>query len=247
MRKNIKEKWPEYFINFTLLMIGASIAFYSVQWAFEKETDRINKAAKEETERIFEDREDSFKRSFYAIMLENSDVIVSSKQMRKIIKKGDFPAKRFSAQISQSVMNNPALYKYSGNEYIMTLSTFLKKLHSTNLMLDHYYDIFIEDKMLNPYDKEKLLSTLNDLLYFTLLNQFQSQVYVWCYGTDKVYVPQNQDQIVKYLTEKESHSIEELERAQKIASNNKEYYSKFCKERMDEFWEDYKNRQLEGD
>jgi hypothetical protein len=177
------------------VLLGSSIAIVGVYWAFQSESDRI-----------FQDQLDVFKRGFLAIPEEAEGNQALIKSIRINITTAAVDFRHISTGISESIVTNPLLYKYAGQEYVYSLSIYIDKAKSANRLLDDTREQLSEHKSISESNVTRVQLHLDDLLYYLYILQYQSQYYIYLYGDEGQLRPGNQQQIMKWLLKEENIS-----------------------------------------
>ena len=209
------KNWPSITINFFLVLLGSSIAIVGIYWAFRNESNRI-----------FYNQLEIFKRSFPAVIYElagNQSLIKSLKPTISISGAG---VRRIYTDVTENLLTNPLLYKYVGQEYLYAINIYLQTARETNLILDQILDAFKQGKNISDHSITVIHQKLDDLLYSLYILQYQSQYYVFSYGDEDQLRPGNQKQIMKWILKKEDISSDgirqKLDELVNISSDDKE-------------------------
>lgn len=209
------QNWPNLTINFLLVLLGASIAIVGISWAFQNESNRI-----------FYNQLEIFKRSFPAVTEETAGNQSLIKSLKETISTSGAGVKRISTDISENLLTNPMLYKYVGQEYLYAIGIYLQRARETNRMLDQISDAFKQDKNISDHSITAIHQKLDDLLYYLYILQYQSQYYVYLYGDEGQLRPGNQKQIMRWLLKEEDISsdgiIQKLDELVNISREDKE-------------------------
>ena len=222
-KKHLIENWPALVVTLFLVLLGATITIIGVYWAFQSESDRI-----------FHNQLDIFKRNFPAITEETAANQALIKRLKKNINVSIFELKHMSTVISGNLIRNPFLYKYAGQEYLYALDIYLNKTRETNLMLDYLLEDFKTDGKISESNIKRININLDDLLYYTYILQYQSQFYVYLYGDVGQLRPGNQEQIMKWILKKEKITVDELrQKLEELSNLSREQKEKLFKSTMD--------------
>lgn len=230
-RNDVIKSWPNLFINFVFVLIGAGIAILGVYWAFQKESDRN-----------FYTELDIFKRSFNAIIEETAANQALVKDLKNRISQTKFNIKHIPSDVSESLIQNPLVYKFAGQEYLYALSIYLEKLRTANRILDHLYDDYKLDGKITNNNIERIYEHLDSLLYYTYILQYQSQFYVYLYGDEGQLKPGNQEQIMRWILKEEKISSSEIkQKIQELSDLDRESKKKLYKGTKN-IWEEVQNK-----
>ena len=230
-RDYIIDKWPNLITNFAFILAGAGISILGISWAFQKESDRI-----------FHNQLDVFKRSFNAVIEETAANQALVKGLKKKINQTTFNVRHVPVDISENLIKNPLIYKFAGEEYLLALSIYLEKVRTTNRILDHLYDDYKIDGKITDKNIERIYKYLDDLLYYTYILQYQSQFYVYLYGHEGQLKPGNQDQIMKWILKEEKISADEIkQKLQNLVDLDKGEKEKLFKG-TSRVWEEVRNK-----
>jgi len=230
-RNYVNESWPNLFINFVFILVGAGIAILGIYWAFQKETDRN-----------FYTQLNIFKRSFNAVIEETAANQALVKGLKKKINQTKFDIRHIPADVSESLIKSPLIYKFAGQEYLYALSIYLEKVRTTNQILDHLYDDFKLDGKISDKNIGRIHKHLDDLLYYIYILQYQSQFYVYLYGDEGQLRPGNQDQIMKWILKEEKLSTSEIkQKIQDLADLDKKKKKELYKGTL-RIWEEVRKK-----
>lgn len=217
------QNWPNLTINFLLVLLGASIAIVGVYWAFKNESNRI-----------FYNQLEIFKRSFPAVIEETARNQTLIKSLKKTISTSGAGVKRISTNISKNLLTNPMLYKYAGQEYLYSIGIYLQRAGETNRILDQISDGFKQDKNISNHSITDILQKLDDLLYYLYILQYQSQYYIYLYGDEGQLRPGNQKQIMRWLLKEEDISSDGIiQKLNELVNISREDKEKFLKSTLD--------------
>ncbi len=106
--------------------------------------------------RNFHTQLDIFKRSFNAVIGETAANQALVKGLKGKISQTKFDIRHIPTDVSESLIQNPLLYKFAGQEYLYVLDIYLAKLRTTNRMLDHLYDDYKHDGRISDKNVEKI-------------------------------------------------------------------------------------------
>lgn len=196
-----KDSWPNLLFNFIFVLVGAGIAIWGVSWAVQKDS-----------ERSFNTQLDIFKRYFNSIVYETGVNQASLKLLKKTINQNTFSLILISADVSESLIMNPLINKFAGEEYLLALSLYLTKVGGVNRTLELLYYNFKQDRKIKDENIDLINMHLDDLLYYTNILQYQSQYYVSLYGDEGRFRPGNQEQILKWISKEENLSASDIEK-----------------------------------
>lgn len=200
-KENVINTWPNITINFIFVLVGAGIAIIGVSWAFQKESDRI-----------FYNQLDVFKRSFNAVIEETAANQALVKDLKRKINQTKFNIRHVPVDVTENVIKDSLIYKFAGQEYLYALSIYLEKVRTTNRLLDHLYEDYKIDGKITDKNIQRIYKHLDGLLYYTYILQYQSQFYVYLYGDEGQLKPGNQDQIMRWILKEEKISTDEIKR-----------------------------------
>jgi len=195
----MKDSWPSVVIVFLSVLIAAVIAVGGIGWSFQKETDRA-----------FNMQVDIFKRYFAAVISETAENQAVINKLKREISTTHFNVQLLSNEIAGSLITNPMLYKYTGNEYLYSLRTYLATIKIANRMLNLVFDDFRSDETIMDKNIRNLNKRLDECSYYLYILQYQTQMYIHCYDVKHGPKPGNYDQIMNWLKQKEKITIEEL-------------------------------------
>lgn len=219
--------WPNIAINLIFVLVGAGIAILGISLAFQKESDRI-----------FYNQLDVFKRSFNAVIEETAANQALIKSLKGKINQTKFNIRHVPVDVSENLIKNPLIYKFTGDEYLYALSIYLEKVRTTNRMLDHLYDDYKIDGKITDNNIDLLYKYLDNLLYYTYILQYQSQFYAYLYGEEGRLKPGNQDQIMKWIFKEENISANGIkQKLQELTDLNKNQKNKLYKGTL-QIWEE---------
>ena len=230
-RDHLIDSWPNITFNFIFVLVGAGIAILGVSWAFQKESDRF-----------FYNQLDVFKRSFNAVIEETAANQALVKGLKSKINQTKFNIRHVPVDVSENLIKNPFIYKFTGHEYLYALSIYLEKVRTTNRMLDHLYDDYKIDGKISDKNIDRLHKYLDNLLYYTYILQYQSQFYAYLYGEEGRLKPGNQDQIMKWILKEESISIDGIkQKIQELSDLNDDKKNKLFKG-TERIWKEVRNK-----
>lgn len=230
-RDHLIDSWPNLTLNFIFVLVGAGIAILGVSWAFQKESDRI-----------FHNQLDVFKRSFNAVIEETAANQALVKGLRNKINQTKFNIRHVPVDVSENLIKDPLIYKFAGQEYLYALSIYLEKVRTTNRMLDHLYDDYKIDGKITDKNIDRIYEYLDDLLYYTYILQYQSQFYVYLYGDEGQLKPGNQDRIMKWILKEKSISTDGIkQKLQELTDLNKDKKKKLYKGTL-RIWEEVRSK-----
>ena len=170
----IVENWPSIVINVFITVITLAVAFRS----FHLETDRV-----------FQNERQTFKRNFNALLFEtsknygaiNSFTTMLNEQKGERITKMNLS--KLDLDISQAILINSHLYKYAGMEMLMALQSYLVQTKITNRLLDIAYEEFLRQGWISAGMKNDIIGKLQSTKRYILILQLVNQYYIFGYGT----------------------------------------------------------------
>lgn len=196
---HIKANFPSVTITFLNVLLGSAIAIGGVFWAFNKNTERAYKI-----------QVDTFRRSFAAVMSESAENQAIINKLKKEISPTHFNLQVLSDEIAGSLLTNPMLYKFTGNEYLYALRTYLANVKLVNKMLNFVFEDFKADGRILDENIKDLNSFFDDCLYYLYLLQYQTQVYVYSYDVKFGPKPSNYEEVMNLLKKKDKVTVDEL-------------------------------------
>lgn len=153
---------------------------------------------------------DIFKRYFGAVISECAENQAVINKLKNEISATHFNLQLLSNEIADSLITNPMLYKYTGDEYLYALRIYLATIKIANRMLNFVFDDFKSDGMILDKNIQDLNKRLDECLYYLYILQYQTQWYVHSYNVKWGPKPGNYDQIMDWLKQEEKITIEEL-------------------------------------
>lgn len=196
---HIGRNLPSITITFLNVLLGSAIAIGGVFWAFNKNTERAYKT-----------QVDTFRRSFAAVMAESAENQAIINKLKKEISTTHFNLQILSDEITSSLVINPMLYKFTGDEYLYALRTYLTNIELVNKMLNFIFDDFKASGKILDKNIKALNSFFDDCLYYLYVLQYQTQFYVYSYDVKFGPKPSNYDEIMNLLKKKDKVTIDEL-------------------------------------
>ena len=194
-----KEGWPNIVIIFLSVIAGSAIAIGGVFWSFQKETNRA-----------YELQADIFKGNFGAIISECAENQAVINKLKKEISTTHFNLQLLSNQVSNRLIENSLLYKYTGDEYLYALRTYLVTVKISNRMLNFVFEDFKRDGVIESKNIKDLNKRLDECLYYLYILQYQSQLYVHSYNVKWGPKPGNYEEVMDWIRKKKEPTIEEL-------------------------------------
>jgi len=211
---HVKDNWPGILINILCVLLGSAIAIGGILWTFQRETDRALKIQadnfKRETDRSFNMEVDIFKRYFGAVISECAENQAVINKLKKEISPTHFNLQLLSSEVSKSLIGNPMLYKFTGDEYLYALRTYLTTVNIGNRMLDFIFDDFKADGEILDINIEDLNKRLDECLYYLYILEYQTQLYVHSYDVRWPLKPGNYEEVMSWLKKKTTITIDEL-------------------------------------
>lgn len=196
---HIKGNFPSVTITFLNVLLGSAVAIGGVFWAFNKNSERTYKT-----------QVDTFRRSFGAVISECAENQAIINKLKKEISTAHFNLQVLSDEIASSLVVNPMLYKFTGDEYLYALRTYLANVKLVNKMLNFVFDDFKGDGKILDENIKDLNSFFDDCLYYLYILEYQSQLYVHSYKVKFGPKPYNYNEIMDLLKKKTKVTIEEL-------------------------------------
>lgn len=192
---------PEGTSQWLIALFSVLVGLFGVVWAFHLETER-GRAIEAST----------FKRSFAALSYETAANHGAINKLKNVIKPNQFNFLTLSSEIAKSMLGNPLTYKYTGKEYTIALSAYLTNVELTNRWLSFIWDDFRADGNISEKNIADLVRQLDDCMYYLLILQIQTQLYVHAHDVMLGPTPGNAEEIRGWLNKKSPVTIPELER-----------------------------------
>jgi hypothetical protein len=143
-------------------------------------------------------------------MAESAENQAIINKLKKEISATHFNLQILSDEITSSLVINPMLYKFTGDEYLYALRTYLANVKLVNKMLNFVFDDFKASGNVIDKNIKDLNSFFDDCLYYLYVLQYQTQFYVYSYDVKFGPKPSNYDEIINLLKKKDKITIDEL-------------------------------------
>lgn len=195
----LKQNWPNITIAFLGILLGSTIAVSGVWWAFQKETNRS-----------LEIQIDTFKRSFAAVISECAENQAKINKLKQTTTTDQLNLNILSIEVSKSIVSNPMLYKYVGDEYLLALQTYITLLERINRIQELTSKTLDEAGTISDKKVTNLNNLFDECLYYTYILQYQSQLYAYSYNVKFGPKPSNNKEIKDWLKKRQPISIKEL-------------------------------------
>jgi hypothetical protein len=91
------------------------------------------------------------------------------------------------------------------------LGIYLDRARTTNRVLDRSADEFRQRQKISDSDVAIIQNTLDELLYYLYILEYQSQYYIYLYGDEGQLKPGNQQQIMRWLLKEEDISSDGIQ------------------------------------
>jgi len=121
------------------------------------------------------------------------------------------------------------LYKFTGDEYLYALRTYLANVKLVNRMFNFVFDDFKADGKILNENINDLNSFFEDCLYYLYILQYQTQVYVYAYDVKFGPKPSNYNEIMDLLKKKNNVTIDELKTKMDVLEKMSKRTKRFCR------------------
>lgn len=192
---------PEASGQILIAVLSVAIGILGIVWAFHAETERI---------RTIE--ANTFKRSFAALLYETGANHGTLNKLKNAIRPNQFNFLTLSTEIAKSLLANPLTYKYSGKEYTLSLSAYVTNVEIANKWLAFIWEDFKTDGNISEKNITDLGRQLDECMYYLLILQVQSQLYVHAHDVKLGPTPSNSEEIRAWLGKKTTVTIPQLEK-----------------------------------
>ena len=200
---SIGNDWLIAFITVTVTLIGA-------WYIFQKEGERLEVSFKAEIENQRQVEHGIYKRSFVALLTELSANQALIKKQKEKMTQTSFNLEMYEKVIAEKIVSEPLTYKYTGEDFWISLQAYLTTVKIANRWLDFLWDGFQKSGQITEKNLTDFKERLDQCHRALLVVEIQTQILI--YGNDVKGGPTLGDgkMYLRWLTGEEKKSPEEL-------------------------------------
>jgi hypothetical protein len=180
------ENWKQILINLFVEMIVAIISILAVLWVFNKEIDRS---------RLIERK--TYERNFVMVLSEAGNNLAKLENINKAIDEA-YIFLELSNDAMKNVVIDSQTYKYTGQEYMYLLSSYLTMCDVLKNQQNLLAQLRFENRSyetLMPFIKRSIAK----MIFLSYLLEYQTQLYINIYHVGWPIQPPNHWEIMEYL------------------------------------------------
>lgn len=204
--QHIQDHWPSFVTDFLLYLTIATLTILGAYWIFRRETERHFRIEKQ-----------TFKRSFAALIAESSANCGSINTLLKTFNPTPASLTSFnlhvlSFKVAERILTDPLFYKYSGDELMYALNSYITQGTITNRLLDHYFGVFKTSGMLQKGVCADIVGKLEDTKKYLFIVQLVTQFYIFGYQVKMGPSTPIKGEVMDWLKNKNLPSNQDLEK-----------------------------------